>query len=189
MRKSWDSFYYDIALRVSERSPCLSKKIGALLVRDKVVICQGFNGPARGIPPCGAERLKEDTFLSHRLTKTLDPVLGDSSWCPRRRLGYDSGKGLELCPAVHAEANCIAQAARLGIKTYGCSLYLTCGIPCKDCLSLIINAGIQEVVVTSMHYYDELTPFIEKMSILNLRIRTYKEDFCSGLLIRCREST
>lgn len=174
-RKSWDSFYLDIALKVAERSPCLSEKIGAILVRDKVVVCQGYNGPARGIPPCGPERLKEDSFLSHRLTNTIEPVLGDPSWCPRRRLGYDSGKGLFLCPAVHAEANTIANAARMGICTKSASLYLTCGVPCKDCLSLIINAGIKEVVVTELKYYDELTPFIERAATLDIRIRTYKE--------------
>lgn len=174
-RKSWDSFYLDIALKVAERSPCLSKKIGAVLVRDKVVICQGFNGPARGVPPCGTERLKEDHLMWNLIKHNIEPVLGSALTCPRHRIGYKSGTGLFLCPAVHAEANCIAQAARLGIKTKEASMYLTCGIPCKDCLSLIINAGIREVIVMSLTYYDELTPFIERMAILDVKIRTYQK--------------
>lgn len=174
-RKDWDQFYLDIALKVAERSPCLSKKIGALLVKDKVVICQGFNGPARGVPPCGPERMKEDHIMNNLIKYNIDPVLGSDSTCPRHRIGYKSGTGLFLCPAVHAEANCIAQAARLGITTKDASMFITCGIPCKDCLSLIVNAGIKEVIVTSLTYYDELTSFIERMAILNVKIRTYKE--------------
>ena len=174
-RKSWDSYYLEIAQKVADRSPCLSAKIGAILVKDKIVICQGYNGPARDIPHCGEERLKFDYIMKQKLTgDALEPIFGDINTCPRQRLGYPSSQGLEYCPGVHAEANCIANAARLGIRTFGASMYLTCGIPCKDCLSLIINAGIQEVVVTSLTYYDTLTPFIEKMSSHNTYIRVYE---------------
>ena len=62
-----------------------------------------------------------------------------------------------MCPAVHAEANCIANAARLGVRTEGCSLYLNWLIPCKDCLSLIVNAGIVEVITTHQGTYDALS--------------------------------
>lgn len=173
-RKSWDQYYLDIAKRVAERSTCLSRKIGAILVKDKIVICEGYNGPARGLPACGPERLKHDHILAHRMNDAFEPVYGDNNTCPRRRLGYGSGQGLKLCPAVHAEANCIANAARIGISTYDTTMYLTCNIPCKDCFSLIINAGIKKVVVPELEYYDELTPFIERMAMPYVAVRTYK---------------
>lgn len=175
-RKGWDLYYYDVAVRVSERSTCLSHKIGAILVLDKIIICEGYNGPARGVPACGVERLKHDHILAHRMNDAFNPVFGDDYTCPRKRLGYHSGQGLELCPSVHAEANCIANAARMGIKTLGASMYLTCNVPCKDCLSLMINAGIAEVVVPELKYYDVLTKFIESRVILNLRVRTYEKE-------------
>jgi len=173
-RKSWDSYFHDIAQKVAERSTCLSQKIGAILVKDKIIICEGYNGPARGIPACGRDRLKHDYILRHKIENDgLSPVFGADDTCPRQRLGFASGAGLRHCPAVHAEANCIAGAARMGVSTFGASMYLTCKVPCKDCMSLIINAGIVEVIVTEKFYYDELTSFIEKNAVPELLIRTY----------------
>lgn len=175
-RKRWDNYYYDIAVRVSERSPCLSYKRGAILVRDKVIICEGFNGAARTIPPCGPERLKHDVVLAHRMNDAFNPIYGDSETCPRQRLGFPSGQGLEHCPAVHAEANAIANAARMGICTKDTTMYLNFGTPCKDCLSLLINAGVREVVATELKRYDALSEFIIKMARGILDIRTYEEE-------------
>lgn len=42
----------------------------------------------------------------------------------------------------HAERNAIYNAARIGVSTEGCTMYVTCGIPCADCARGIINAGI-----------------------------------------------
>ena len=175
-RKSWDKYYLDIAEQVALRSTCLSRKIGAVLVKDKIIVCEGYNGAARNIPHCGPERLKNDHVLAHRMNDAFNPVFGDNSMCPRRRLGFATSQGLHLCPAVHAEANCIANAARIGICTFGTSIYLTCGTPCKDCLSLIINAGIQEVIVTSLDFYDDLSKFILKMSKGVIEVRTYEKE-------------
>lgn len=47
---------------------------------------------------------------------------------------------------VHAEANAIAQLARLGISGEGCRIYCLY-LPCSQCATLIIQAGISEVVV------------------------------------------
>jgi dCMP deaminase len=46
--------------------------------------------------------------------------------------------------AVHAEANCIAFAARYGISTEGATLFST-DSPCMECAKLIINAGIKNI--------------------------------------------
>jgi dCMP deaminase len=48
--------------------------------------------------------------------------------------------------ASHAEANTIAFAAREGIRTSGCTLYVT-HYPCSACSRSIIQAGIACVVV------------------------------------------
>lgn len=47
--------------------------------------------------------------------------------------------------SVHAEANAVAYAARYGVSTEGCTLYVT-HQPCINCAKLIINAGIRRVV-------------------------------------------
>jgi len=45
----------------------------------------------------------------------------------------------------HAERNSIYNAARIGVSTKECTMYLTCGIPCADCARGIINAGIGRI--------------------------------------------
>ncbi len=45
----------------------------------------------------------------------------------------------------HAERNAIYNAARIGVSTKGCTIYLTCDIPCADCARGIINAGIIKI--------------------------------------------
>ena len=147
---SWDNYFKNLAYTVASNSKCLSRHIGAILVQNNAIISTGYNGPPRGIPPCP----------------------GPS--CPRVMQGFRSAEGLHLCPATHAEANSIAQAAMNGITTKGATMYVTCGVPCKNCLALIINAGIEEVVCTSLEWYDSLSPFIVEHS--NLIIREYRKE-------------
>lgn len=47
----------------------------------------------------------------------------------------------------HAERNAIYNAARIGVSTKGCIMYMTCGMPCADCARAIINSGIREIVI------------------------------------------
>lgn len=49
----------------------------------------------------------------------------------------------------HAEINAITNAARIGVSTNNCTMYLTCGMPCADCAKAIINAGIRTVYCKS----------------------------------------
>ena len=144
---NWDSYFFNIAQMVAYRSNCMSRKIGAVLVREKVIICTGYNGPPRGTPHCSEHY----------------------SDCPRRIAGYGSGEGLEMCPAIHAEQNCIAQAARLGIEVKGASIYMTCEIPCKTCMGLLVNAGVSKIICKSTEPYDDITSFVLHHSNVNLR--------------------
>jgi dCMP deaminase len=131
--KSWDQYFMDLCDLVASRSKCLSRQIGCVVVYDKSIISTGYNGPPRGTAHCS----------------------GDT--CPRRKAGYASGEGLSLCPAAHAEANCIANAARTGARTLKATLYINTVVPCKDCFGLLINAGIKEIVVKQLEYYDRLS--------------------------------
>ncbi len=45
----------------------------------------------------------------------------------------------------HGERNAIYNAARIGVSTKGCTMYLSCGVPCADCARGIINAGITRI--------------------------------------------
>jgi dCMP deaminase len=79
---------------------------------------------------------------------------------------------MELCPAQHAEENCISNAARNGVSVLNSTLYINCILPCKNCFSTLINAGINEIVVDEMASYDNYTRFIIDNS--NIVIRSFK---------------
>jgi dCMP deaminase len=141
----WDAYFRNICNAVATKSPCLSRNIGAILVRDKSIISTGYNGPARGIPHC-------------------------TDICPRRKYGYVSGTHMEMCLAQHAEENCISNAARSGVSTVGSTLYMNTYIPCKNCLSTLINAGIVEVVIDEIKFYDKYTQFVVDNSSIKIRL-------------------
>ena len=120
-RDSWDTYFMKIARLVSERSPCLSKQVGAVAVIDHAIIATGYNAPPRKVPHCEVcRRINTDD--------------------------YTAGQGYDDCISVHAELNCVIQSARLGITLEGSTLYCT-HFPCVYCLKALINAGIETVVV------------------------------------------
>jgi len=169
----WDNYFHSICVAISLNSPCMSRKIGAILVRDKSIISTGYNGSARGIPHCGKDRFLLDDSLKgmtdSRLSKELYSPAEINNTCPRQLLGFDSGQGLQYCPAQHAEVNCISNAARLGISVLNSTLYMNSVIPCKNCFSTLINAGIVEIVVDKVTFYDTYTPFIANNSSIKIR--------------------
>lgn len=142
---TWDKYFLYICESISSKSPCLSRQIGAIIVRENSIVSTGYNGPARGFPHC------------------------DGTECPRRTMGFQSGEGLEHCPATHAEANCIANAARLGVSVRGASLYMSTQCPCKECMGLIVNAGLSEVVVTDLRPYHRLSLDIAQYGKVRIR--------------------
>jgi dCMP deaminase len=52
MRADWDTYFMDIAQVVASRSTCDRKHVGALLVRDRMILSTGYNGSIRGMPHC-----------------------------------------------------------------------------------------------------------------------------------------
>jgi dCMP deaminase len=178
----WDAYYLRLCRAVASNSSCLSRKIGAILVQDKSIISTGYNGPPRGIPRCD-KRWGVDTCLpempkceEQEGIDTCSPVIpecekDDDGRCPRRVLNYPSGKGLEICIAGHAERNALINAARNGICTKGTIMYMDCPISCKDCLIEIINAGVEEIVVTTLDYYDPASKYLVEHS--GIKVRTF----------------
>jgi dCMP deaminase len=120
----------DIAQLVSERSTCLRRKVGAVLVRERRILCTGYNGAARGLAHC------------------------DEAGCLRDKLHIPSAERIEICRGIHAEQNALVQAAAFGINVNGATLYCT-HEPCITCSKMLMNAGVKEFVV-SEPYPDEL---------------------------------
>ena len=143
-RPSWDEYFMEMAKLVATRSTCLSRQVGAILVKNKCVISTGYNGASKGSKHCAE--------------------IG----CIRKKLNIPSGQQLDLCRAVHAEQNALVQAARYGVETEGAIMYITV-TPCFQCAKMIVNAGIKEIIVNGV-YPDERT--LELFKEVGITIRT-----------------
>lgn len=124
-RPAWEETFSRLAIVWSERSTCSRRKVGAVLVKDKKVIGNGYNGVASGKIHC------------------------DSGGCPRGGLSYGqvpagSDYNAYPCHAIHAEHNAILQA---GIGQSGGATLYTTEPPCQQCTNLIEHAGIAEVIL------------------------------------------
>ena len=129
-RPSWDEYFSRIAREVSQRSTCLRRHVGAILVLDKRILATGYNGVPRGIVHC-SER-----------------------GCLREEHNVPSGERHELCRGLHAEMNVLIQAASHGIRVQDATLYCTT-FPCSLCAKMLVNAGVRRIVVQS-DYADAL---------------------------------
>ncbi len=147
-RPSWDEYFMGMAKLTAQRSTCLRRQVGAVIVKDRHIIATGYNGAPRGLAHCGQ--------------------LGG---CLREQLKVPSGQRHELCRALHAEQNAIIQAATLGQSIEGASIYIT-HQPCSICSKMIINAGISRIVV-DQGYPDELaTNLLEEAGIKVVELKS-----------------
>ncbi len=132
-RRDKTNYYLDIAQTVAERSTCLRRCYGAIVVKNDEIISTGFNGAPRGRANCI-----------------------DLGRCIREEKNIPSGERYELCRSVHAEQNCIISASRRDML--GATLYLACVSgkdgqlmsgtnSCAMCKRAIINSGISTVII------------------------------------------
>ncbi len=170
---NWDKYYLNICKEVGKNSKCHSRQIGSILVKDKIIISTGYNGPAREVQPCNSRYYNDLVLIEKTGLKPTNKKLQkayEQKICPRKFLGYKSGEGLEWCPAVHAEKNCLLAAARIGIVTKGAILYIDANIsPCSQCFSGAINAGISEIVIIKNDIYDSTLKWVMKNTFLKVR--------------------
>ena len=131
-RVSKKNYYLDIAQTVAERSTCLRRRFGAIIVKNDSIVSTGYNGAPRGRENCC-----------------------DKEFCMREKLGIPRGERYELCRSVHAEANAIIAASRE--EMLDSDMYISCldgtsndiigGISsCAMCKRLVLNAGIRRVI-------------------------------------------
>lgn len=127
------NYYLDIAEAVLGRGTCIRRRFGAVIVKNDTIVSTGYVGAPRGRKNCC-----------------------DIGSCVREANNIPKGERYELCRSVHAEANAIIHASRNDML--GATMFLVCHNaktneidgdvePCSMCKRMIINAGIEKVIV------------------------------------------
>ena len=143
-RISKENYYLDIAETVLERATCLRRIYGAIIVKNDEIISTGYNGAPRGRANCV-----------------------DMGYCSREAMNVPRGERYELCRSVHAEANAIISASRRDMV--GGTIYLVGrdartgelladATSCLMCRRMVINAGLEKVVIRRTDTEFEVVP-------------------------------
>lgn len=136
------------------------------------LVSSGHNGPPQGCPPNDDPdylrnvvwpqlTLEEKKLMVYQAIPKTTPSFpsellkgvssedlicesfGCKKTCPRKIVGAERGRRLELCTCIHGEVDAITRANR---NVSGCYMMCYCGVPCIECTKVIINAGIDSVI-------------------------------------------
>ena len=143
-RRDKTNYYLDMAQVALERGTCLRRNFGAVIVKNDVIVSTGYTGAPRGRANCI-----------------------DIGTCVRQKMGIPRGERYEFCRSVHAEANAIISAQRRDMV--GASIYLVGrdarsgellhdATSCPMCRRMIINAGLDEVVIRRTETEFDIVP-------------------------------
>lgn len=169
------------AYTISQRSSCLKRKVGAVIVdAEGTIISSGFNEVPRNDRPCA----KEYGMCGRaRDWKKLESLLRD-------KFGTESGEQhmlleevrrefrmLDHCRALHAEENAIVSLARNGrsVPLRECTLFTTT-YPCRLCANKIVNLGIGRVIY--------LEPYPDPQAKVILKEGNVKDEFFEGITFK-----
>jgi len=145
--EKFDKKYLKMARIWATNSHAIRNKVGALLVKDNMIISDGYNGTPKGFDNCCEYEVKCDydwdqDFGLMGTSDICNKYNNDCSKCPHHYL-------VTKPEVLHAEANAITKVAKSTNSSEGSTLYITLS-PCLDCAKLIIQSGIKRVV-----YYEE----------------------------------
>ncbi len=169
-RSSKDEYYLAIAYQIAQRGTCIRRKLGAVIVKNDVIVSTGYVGSPRGMENCI-----------------------DIGKCFRKEARIPSGQRYELCRSVHAEQNAIINAARNGSNILGGIMYLSDEKnlslyhqsngnkqesygPCIICKKAIINAGLEGLIVKSADGIKKMTIEDIKKSLLEDELQMIKNE-------------
>jgi dCMP deaminase len=127
-RPSWDEYFITIAKLTSERSNCIKRKVGCIIVKDNRILCLGYNGTPRGMLNCF------------------------EGGCARCNANCTTATNLDTCLCLHAEENALLFLSQRNIQD--ATLYVTL-LPCISCAKKIVQCKLKRVVYIN-NYHSEL---------------------------------
>lgn len=145
-RLEWDRYFLKICRVVAERSTCTRARVGAVVVRDRLILTTGYNGSPAGHPHC--------TEVGCLVVKSLNPEGQEEENCIR---------------TIHAEINAIAQAAKNGVTIKGADIYITHS-PCMHCLKVLLNVGIQRICYEKEYKLERAAWLLEPRPVEMVRV-------------------
>ena len=132
--KRWETFFIGVAELSAKMSYCKRLQVGAVLVGDKRILANTWNGTVSG----KSNNCEDTTYRCNACD--CDITTNTCNTCGAEGVGY-----IKTNPfTIHAEQNLIANCAKNGIKMSGCDVYVTHS-PCKECSKLLAQSGIDTV--------------------------------------------
>lgn len=135
-----DKKFMDEALKSEEKSDCIRRKVGCVIVRDNQVLVEGYNRPVGGIKSCS------------------------EVGCIRNKYHIKAGEKREICRYICAEQIAVSEAARLGVSLNNSTIYVTY-FPCSLCAKLLVNAGVKKIVYLRDYPDDLAKAFLDEANI------------------------
>ncbi len=132
-RPSWDEYFMEITKLTSQRSNCIKRKVGCIVVKDTRILSLGYNGTPKGLLNCF------------------------EGGCDRCNKGDSCGTNLDICVCLHAEENALLFANKSDLVDS--TIYVTL-FPCVGCTKKIIQCGIKRLVF--LQSYNEKMEEISK---------------------------
>ncbi len=134
------SYFKTVCKETSKLSTCVSKQVGAILIKNDRIIAMGYNGVPSGYKHCN---------------EIFDP----SNFDREKHIKWSS------IHEYHAEENIFAFCLREGISTNGTDI-LTSLSPCINCARMMKNSGIRQVFYMELYDRDiEGIKFLENNGI------------------------
>lgn len=144
--KDLDLAYLDMASRWAELSKATRKKVGCLIVKDGMIISDGYNGTPRGFDNCCETSIMPESISPNDLSDHPPNAL------------------ITKPEVLHAESNAITKLAKSTQSSNGATMYITIS-PCMDCAKLIIQSGISRVVYGKFYKNDNGIKLLKQANI------------------------
>lgn len=148
-----DSVFMNFCRELATLSHCCRNQVGSVITNENRVVATGYNGAPAGFENCDshfAPRIAEleREVMDKRAKFTAEDLMKKQPTVRQEVLESEVFKaehGEWSKREIHAEMNAILQAAKVGTKIEGGTLYVSIS-PCMDCAKAIIVSGISRVV-------------------------------------------
>jgi len=137
-RPDWDRYYMKLAHVVKERSNCMKRSVGSIIVKSNRIVSTGYNGVPGQLKNCY------------------------QGGCKRCNDNFAQGVGLDNCNCLHAEEGAVCEVSLN--KSKGATIYITLS-PCRWCVKVIIAVGITRVVYDEKYNHDGSMELLQEAGI------------------------